>query len=131
MDMINVWLDDIRNPPEGEWQWAKSYEDAVELFQYDKVGSASLDCDLGLLLHPDDDDLRVYPCEGEAPNGEEFVRWIIENDAWPEISLAVHSANAWGAARMRDDIESYGPYDNRNEIDYGHAWGVIYTKENI
>lgn len=94
---INVWLDDIRLPPEG-FQWVKTAWDAINLIKTGKVGYISLDHDLS------DDvafgtgyDVASY-IEEYAYRGGRRIKWNI------------HSANPVGRRRMEAALMSADRY---------------------
>lgn len=115
-----LWLDDLRPAPEG-WVWAKTVAHAKVVLRSVVVDEASLDHDLGQLLHPEDDDMRVYPSQGLEPVGYELVMWMAEEAVWPRKSLSVHTANIVGQQRMTRVIERYGPYNHKEHIVYHHG----------
>ena len=43
-----LWVDDILEPINESWEWAKSYNEAMELLSNNKFSSIALDHDLGL-----------------------------------------------------------------------------------
>lgn len=102
---MRVWLDDMREPPSG-WEWAQTYEEAIELFEDYEVEEASLDHDLGADYH------------GPYMSGYNFILWLREYDKWPTKSLAVHSMNPVGAENMCKMIEAFGPYQYIEKIIY-------------
>jgi hypothetical protein len=67
---MRVWLDDRRPPPDGEWAWVKTPEEAIELLATGEVSEISLDHDLGLLDRepgpPELSQVRVaFPAKGD------------------------------------------------------------------
>ena len=46
-DVIRMWLDDLRTPPDDSWTWVKTVADATALMEAGEVAEASLDHDLG------------------------------------------------------------------------------------
>lgn len=136
---MKVWLDDVRVPPKG-WLWVKSYDEAVECFQENEGGvlDCSLDHDLGFEEAAQGKnifDLANYNYNNVALTGYDFVRWIMEHEAWPLKSLGIHSANPVGARNMMGVIERYGPYDWKRqfkacvgEVDWCEVWGVVYER---
>lgn len=119
---MKLWIDDVRPAPEG-WTWVKSFDEAVETFQANAVSDASFDHDLGFVL-PEancnfDVDLIVAdkPYDGNLPTGYDLIKWVVENDKWPE-TCAVHSMNPTGFRNICSVIERYGPYTYREAIIY-------------
>lgn len=89
---MRLWVDDLREPPEG-WYWAKTSEHAIEILILGRhnVTEMSLDHDLG-----GDDTTRP------------IVLWLCENrpdGPWPET--VVHSANPVGRQWLEAMIERY------------------------
>jgi len=79
---MNVFLDDVRQPPDG-WIWIKTADEAIVLLSMNVVETISLDHDLG---------------EGKK-TGYDVVKWIerkvfLDNYIPPKIY--VHSANPVG-----------------------------------
>lgn len=93
---INIYMDDIRNPPKEEWeeyQWipARKAEDVIYLLRMGVVEHMSLDHDMGI---------------GEI-TGYELLAWMEEHDVWPSGNIWVHSANPTGAQQMALIIEKH------------------------
>ena len=85
----NLWIDDIREPPEG-WHWAKTSAEAIEMLQNQKYVLASFDHDLG-----GDDTTRSV------------ILWLCENNSqWP-MRCFVHSMNNVGREWLKGMIERY------------------------
>ena len=93
--MTKLWVDDLREPPDG-WEWAKTSQDAINLLDYHSNGvpveEMSLDHDLG----------------GEDTT-RPIILWLCEEDWlwWPEIR--VHSANPVGREWLEGMIKRYRP----------------------
>lgn len=92
--MTWLWLDDLRKPPDDDWTWVKTVDDAIVLMEAGDVTVASLDNDLG---------------EG-VREGRTLVYWMAENDRWPLEVLDVHSQNAVASEYMIKMIERYAPF---------------------
>lgn len=88
---MNVFLDDVREPPMG-WDVARSMAECVELLKANEVEQLSLDHDLG---------------EG-LPTGLDMVDWLVANDVWPPV-ITVHTANPVGRQRMIATLQRYAP----------------------
>jgi len=92
-----LFLDDIRNPPAGDWIVARDFAHAVDIVcRHGYPQFASLDHDLG-------DDI---------PTGMDFAKWLIERDMdhgdMPEdFDYHVHSANVPGGANINGILTSY------------------------
>jgi hypothetical protein len=95
---VNLWLDDIRTPPEG-WIWVRTPEAAIETLQAGRVHRLSLDHDLGLDTP-----------ESER-TGYSVLTWLeseIAHGRWryPLPEMTIHSANPVGRKRMHQAIAS-------------------------
>lgn len=92
---LEIYLDDERTPPPG-WILVRWPEEAIALLMTCQVAALSLDHDLGDL-----DDERT---------GYVVLQWLEEQVATcgfvPPEEIAVHSANASAAIKMRSAIES-------------------------
>lgn len=99
MPTLKVYLDDVREPPEG-WTLVRWPYDAIQLLLTGEVEALSLDHDLG------DDG----PGAGHGRTGYDVLVWLEEAVALhgvkPPASIQVHSANPAGRARMEAAIES-------------------------
>lgn len=91
MNTTNLWIDDIRLPPEG-YLWAKTSAEAINMLSTNDVFKhISFDHDLG----GDDTSRKV-------------VLWLCENDGkWPS-SASVHSMNPIGKEWLLGMILRYG-----------------------
>lgn len=90
---MKLWVDDLRTPPEG-WQWAKTSQEAIDIFADPTVtvDEVSFDHDLG-----GDDTAR------------KVVLWICENDfCFPPV-VRVHTANPVGRDWLVGMVNMYGP----------------------
>lgn len=95
---MKVWLDDVRDAPDG-WVHVRTPEEAIELLRSGKVEEISLDHDLGLASD-----------EAER-TGYDVLRWLEEavaTGAWtfPLPEIRIHSANPVGKRRMEHAIDS-------------------------
>lgn len=126
--VMKLWLDDLRPAP-ADWEWVKTFEEAVGLMNWADITDASLDHDLGYGKLPEDTPGETYNgvfipdarFDINLKSGYDFVRWMAEFNIWPSESLAVHSANPSGAERMYGTIERYGPYDKRERVAWTHS----------
>lgn len=100
MTGLKLWVDDLRDPPDGTWKWAKTSADAI--FWLDgpmefgdwSIGEMSLDHDLG-----GDDTTRPV------------VLWLCEHpDAWP-MKVSVHSMNNVGVIWLVGMLDRYAPVE--------------------
>jgi hypothetical protein len=96
---VNLWLDDIRTPPDEEWVWVRTPEDAIAILQAGRVHRLSLDHDLG--LDTPESERTGYSVlvwlEAEIAHG----RW-----AFPLPEITIHSANPVGRKRMQQALAS-------------------------
>ncbi len=95
MDEINVWIDDLRTPPES-WVWCKTSGQAISFLKVCvnfglPVQCVSFDHDLG-----GDDTTRPV------------ILWMCENDWWPADARA-HTANPVGREWIEGMVQRYGP----------------------
>lgn len=105
--VLKLWHDDVRRPPEGDWLWVRTNEEARRALAYAALVDqpfveASLDHDLGLHDYdPDvpDADLQRLPDGARPEEGWELVEWMIDCDVVPE-KVTIHSWNPNGADRM-------------------------------
>lgn len=87
---MKLWIDDLRDPPEG-WFWAKTSDVAIRTLAMQTYDTVSFDHDLG----GDDTTRRV-------------VMWLCDTGAWPE-TIYVHTANPVGREWLEGTINRYGP----------------------
>jgi hypothetical protein len=116
---MNLWLDDIRKPPEG-WHWVKTPAQIIALLEM-FASPTLIGEDIEWISF--DHDLGIDPEKAEAYNtgkiqehkaemtGYEVVLWMAEHNVWPTQGCIVHSANPVGAKNIRGVIDRYGPYD--------------------
>lgn len=96
----NIFIDDERAPPPGEWQIARTASDFEQFLETRPPAIISFDHDLGC------DDAGAT-----LPNGHDCVRLLIEAamdrpDVVADLRIIVlHSANPVGRANMRGLIE--------------------------
>jgi hypothetical protein len=88
---VKLWLDDLRPPPDEDWVWVKSVDDAISWMLTKTVTHASLDNDLG----------------EDKPEGRKLVLWMAEYDTWPQESILVHLANPVAADYMAGMISRF------------------------
>lgn len=93
MDLLRLWLDDLRPPPGPDWTWVTSAWDAIDALRRGRVAEVSLDHDLGPPDAGTGYDVAVW-IEAEAHHGRLVrLRW------------ALHSANPIGRERMQRALE--------------------------
>jgi hypothetical protein len=87
-----LWVDDLRDPPDGSWAVARTSAAAIGLLAAGRFEVLSLDHDLG-----GDDTTRAV------------VLWLCEHpEAWPG-DVRVHTANPVGRNWLIGMIERYRP----------------------
>jgi hypothetical protein len=110
-----MYLDDVRNPPDGTWVVCRSMAAAVEYIQeYGFPYFISFDHDLGMKLKRREDSVIVIASEDEeAPSGYDFVKWLCAQDqetpwmAKNKFDWNIHSANPVGAKAMHQYLVWY------------------------
>jgi len=92
---FNIWLDDIREPPDG-WILVKTVPQLIHLIlgMGNQVETISLDHDLG----------------EDTPSGYVFISWLekqVHDGVYSEIpKIRVHSKNPVGRKRMEAGIRA-------------------------
>lgn len=114
---MRLWVDDVRPAPDG-WKWARTNDQAKELFLTGRVVECSLDHDMGLhsleIEETDDWDkiieLTYALTEANqlsAETGLDLVHWMIEHDRVP-AKITIHSWNSDGAMAMAQRLARFG-----------------------
>ena len=109
---MNLYLDDVRNPPDDSWTLVRTAEEARTIIASGVVECASLDHDLGECedcSREHDDDAAVPPKCHHRMTGYDLVKWMALTGHWPKRKPMVHSANPVGRADMLATIERYFP----------------------
>ena len=88
---LKLWVDDLRDPPDGTWVVARDYHPAIEILETDRVKKVSLDHDLG----PDE-------------TGYDICLWMSRTGIWPN-TIALHTANPLGREAMYDHLVNHAP----------------------
>lgn len=126
---MRLWLDDVRKPWEHGalgFEWAKTYQEAIDLLLTRRVTFASLDHDLSegaasgfpYLCRQCGERFqrRVADCPtckgggliDSEKTGYDVVCFLEENPVlWPKDGVVVHSMNPSGALRMRQVIDRH------------------------
>ncbi len=94
--MVRVWVDDVREPPgrvggEDDYQWARTYDEAIFLLAHQKVDVISIDHDLG-----------------GTKTGYDVVCWIEEQVHYGRMLLPqifCHSQNPVGRQKILAAVE--------------------------
>jgi hypothetical protein len=121
-DDIWLWLDDVRDPAKcfagtpwhDRWTWCKSIVAAQRLLLTGQVTRCSLDHDLGM-VQQDEHAAVVQCCEVESPTGYDLCLWMEATGHWPLEMPQVHSANPYGASRMRSCIARNWSIDGKRK----------------
>lgn len=86
MDLINLYVDDLRKCPDG-FIIARSYDEAIEILNTSKINILSLDHDLGISEN------------GIEKNGYDVVKYMCENGISPK-KVYIHTDNVVGRDNM-------------------------------
>ena len=109
---MRLWLDDVRNAPEG-WVHVRTPDEAIHLLRSGEVEEISLDHDLALV-----------DGDGREITGYDVLTWI-ENElglgpgTFQIPTIHVHSANAAVYIRMEQAIRSIYSLSGTNQGDTG------------
>lgn len=114
---MKLWLDDVRDPSEYafyregspiiggyDYTWVKTADEAIALLKTGAVVYASLDHDLAF-----DHYMGNYSFMGhnKEKTGYDVVKWMEDNNVWPENGTVVHSMNPVGRQRMQQVIDKH------------------------
>lgn len=96
---MKIWVDDIREPPDDSWLWAKTSDYALDVLDYHRhlagrTGRNAVDC-ISL-----DHDL------GGDDTSRPIVLYMCQYNFWP-VDVRVHSANPVGIEWLEGMIERY------------------------
>jgi len=95
---MRIWIDDIRTPPEEDWTWVKTSQEALDLLAQvviSDVEEISFDHDLGLNVDGGDDTSR------------RVAYYLCEVDSFPK-QVWVHSSNPVGRDYLIGMFDRYG-----------------------
>lgn len=116
---IKLFLDDIREAPDGSWLIVRNIEHAKQIIQSGFVTECSLDHDLGACLACVAAEEQAAKDEGRAlwnglmphcthvGTGYDLCLWMAEHQRWPSEKPRVHSFNPCGRANMQGVIDRY------------------------
>jgi hypothetical protein len=115
---VNIYLDDVRTPIEGEWLIARDYNEFVLLIKnhgLENINIISLDHDLGdtAMLEYYNNVKDNYKLDYEnikEKTGYDCCKWLVNESMDNNIPLPliyVHSANPIGSANMMGYINNY------------------------
>lgn len=102
---MRIFLDDIRDPPAGDWVVCRSYDEFVATIERDGFPEfVSFDHDLG----------------DKVPSGKDAANWLVERDldtnSMPTaFGFYVHSANPPGAENIQNLLSRYLQF-RKNEV---------------
>jgi hypothetical protein len=94
--MINLFVDDIRTPPDSSKTWtiARTYKDALVSILTQEIDTISLDHDLG-----------------EGKTGYDLVLEMVKSGNFPK-HIQIHSANPVGVENMSKTLCRYAPLES-------------------
>lgn len=98
---MNLWVDDLRLPPEG-WEWAKTSDEAIKALEEVMVLCREKSAIYNFEVMSLDHDL------GGLDTTRRVVLWCCENDFWP-LEVRVHTQNPVGHEWLTGMIERYKP----------------------
>lgn len=90
---MKLWIDDLREPPEG-WDWAKTSREAIALLGDCEYETISFDHDLG----GEDTGIKVL----------NWMAWDCPDLKWPK-KIMIHSYNPVGAQNLYNVATRYAP----------------------
>ena len=99
---MNLWVDDIRLPPDETWYWVRTAKGAIKFLTAHHVKNWSLDHDLGW-----------------GGNGYKVILHLVEVkettgfSLWPPEEPTLHTSNPVGRMNMRQLLDRYAPYKAR------------------
>jgi hypothetical protein len=96
-DIMKIWLDDIRTPPDKSWTWIKTSQECLEVIgrEQGEITEISFDHDLG------EESLDT----GYAV-AKQIERWVHNATLSGPLKLGVHSANPVGRKNIEAAITS-------------------------
>ena len=98
----NIFVDDLREVPEN-YIVHRTIDGVIDALKTGDIESLSLDHDLG----------------DDTPSGYDLVKEMIMEDAWPNETINIHSANPVGVENMYQTLKRYAPaYIDINIVDY-------------
>jgi hypothetical protein len=115
--MVNIYLDDVRTPTEGEWLIVRTYTEFVE--KIDEIGLENIEL---ISLDHDLDDSAMKEWHNNTyynytinydnikeKTGYHCAMWLIEqwNKRKRVVDVVVHSANAIGSGNIMGVINHY------------------------
>lgn len=117
--LIKLWHDDIREPPDDTWLWARDNADAMVVLGSEiNVDILSMDHDLGGSIIPLDQ-LRAMELDPDYmkfdgdETGVELAEFIGRHDLFPE-QIIIHSMNPVGAGNILAAFQKWSGRSERN-----------------
>jgi hypothetical protein len=114
---IKLWHDDVREPPDDSWLWARDNADAMVVLGAFDVDVLSMDHDLGgsdisldALRKMKDRDYLKIDSEETGVDLAEYIGW---NDLYP-AEIVIHSMNVVGAGRILGALQRWATCSERN-----------------
>jgi len=114
----DYYMDDMRQAPDG-WVCERTVSGMRSALEAGLVRRLSLDHDMGACeacasvgAHIGDSRTPATTFMNWCPHHEDgtgLVRWMVENDVWPDERPKVHSMNPVGAKWMREMIDDHWP----------------------
>lgn len=101
---MNIWVDDIRTPPDDTWVWCKTSSEALWLLGVEKHV-----CDLFGEVFGDYEPIAVMSLDhdlGGLDTTRPIVLWCCEHNFWPN-EVRCHSSNPPGREWIEGMIERY------------------------
>jgi hypothetical protein len=97
---MNVYFDDVRNPPNDDWVLVREPAKLKELLLCGVIQNLSMDHDLG--------DYGSIENSDEEVTGYTLLNWMEETENLPKGRIFVHSSNPVGRMRMMVVIQRLG-----------------------
>jgi hypothetical protein len=97
--MKKIWIDDIRNPPDDNYDIARNYSEAIALLSDKNYDHACID-----------HDLADFDVDGREKTGYDVLLWLTQrkyDGLWVPKSYVVLTANPSAKPRMLGVIERY------------------------
>lgn len=131
-DKKKLWLDDFRYPPSDEWVWVKNYDEFVEVAPTQEWEHISLDHDLDDWAVNYSHDSREWDAWLHGGfvggrNGYDVTKWIVENEAWPTETIAIHTDVPDRREAMAELIRLFGPFENMDWYERTKDDGMVYS----
>lgn len=104
---VKLWHDDIREPPNEDWVWARTNDQAIKILEEFFVTEISLDHDLGLEELESTRENTYLAGGSPSGTGYDLVKWMCANDTVPD-KVTVHSWNPVGAEKMVKYLKVFG-----------------------